>query len=76
MISNYKVTIVMYHYVRDLKYSRYPDIKGLDISLFYEQIKYLKKHYQFITMEMLMDSIENNKSLPYKSILLTFDDAY
>ena len=76
MISNYKVTIVMYHYVRDLKYSRYPDIKGLDISLFYEQIKYLKKHYQFITMEMLMDSIENNKSLPNKSILLTFDDAY
>jgi peptidoglycan/xylan/chitin deacetylase (PgdA/CDA1 family) len=66
----------MYHYVRDLKYSRYPDIKGLDISLFYEQIKYLKKHYQFITMEMLMDSIENNKSLPNKSILLTFDDAY
>ena len=33
MISNYKVTIVMYHYVRDLKYSRYPDIKGLDIWL-------------------------------------------
>ncbi len=66
----------MYHYVRDLKHSRYPDIKGLDISLFYEQITYLKKHYHFITMEMLIDSIENNSSLPDKSVLLTFDDAY
>lgn len=71
-----KVTIIMYHYVRDLKRSRYPDIKGLDISLFYEQIEYLKKHYQFITMEMLIDSIENNSPLPDKPVLLTFDDAY
>ena len=73
---NSKVTIIMYHYVRDLKHSRYSDIKGLDISLFKEQIEYLKKHYQFITMEMLIDSLDNNSSLPEKSVLLTFDDAY
>lgn len=73
---NSKVTIIMYHYVRDFKHSRYPEIKGLDVSLFYEQIKYLKKHYQIISMEMLFDSIENNYSLPDKSVLLTFDDAY
>ena len=41
---NRKVTIIMYHYVRDLKNGRYPKIKGLDILLFKEQIKYLKKH--------------------------------
>lgn len=66
----------MYHYVRDLKHSRYPDIKGIDISLFREQIIYLKKHYHFITMEMLIDAIDNNTTLPEKSVLLTFDDAY
>ena len=71
-----KVTIIMYHYVRDLKNSRYPDIKGLDISLFYEQIEYLKKHYHFTTMETIIDSIKNNSSIPDKSVLLTFDDAY
>lgn len=71
-----KVTILMYHYVKDLKHDRYPEIKGLDISLFYEQIKYLKKNYHFITMEMLIDSIINNSILPEKSVLLTFDDAY
>lgn len=66
----------MYHYVRDLRHSRYPGIKGLDISLFYEQIAYLKKNYAFITMEMLIDAIENKTSLPDKALLLTFDDAY
>ena len=25
-----KLNVVMYHYVRDLKNSRYPDIKGMD----------------------------------------------
>ena len=75
-MNSKKVTIVMYHYVRDLKHSRYPEIKGLDISLFYEQIMFLKKHYKFITMEMLIDSFENGSALPDKSVLLTFDDAY
>lgn len=75
-MNSKKVTIVMYHYVRDLKHSRYPEIKALDISLFYEQIAYLQKHYQFITMEMLIDSLGNDSALPDKSVLLTFDDAY
>ena len=66
----------MYHFVRDLKNSRYPEIKGLDISLFKEQIKYLKNFYNFITMEQLIDSIDNKVSLPQKAVLLTFDDAY
>lgn len=76
MNNNNKVSIIMYHYIRDLKHSRYPEIKGLDIGLFKEQIRYLKKHYHFITMEMLIDAIENKSSLPSKSVLLTFDDAY
>lgn len=73
---NTKLTIVMYHYVRDFAHSRYPEIKGLDFDLFKEQIQYLKKHYNFITMETYIDSIDNNTSLPEKSVLLTFDDAY
>jgi peptidoglycan/xylan/chitin deacetylase (PgdA/CDA1 family) len=76
MKINNRVTIVKYHYVRNLKHSRYPEIKGLDIVHFTEQIAYLNKHYHFITMEMLIDSIDNNSPLPPKSVLLTFDDAY
>ena len=43
MVSN--ITIIMYHYVRDLKKSKYSEIKGLDINLFKEQVYYLNKHY-------------------------------
>ncbi|WP_345993682.1 polysaccharide deacetylase family protein [Sulfurimonas sp. HSL-1716] len=73
---NKKLTVVMYHYVRDLKNSKYPNIKGLDLKLFREQIMFFKKHYRFITMEELIFSMENQKELPPKSILLTFDDGY
>lgn len=66
----------MYHYVRDLKYSRYPNIKGLDIALFKEQIAYLKKHYHFVTVEEVIDAFSNKTQLPEHSVLLTFDDAY
>lgn len=66
----------MYHYVREIQNSRYPDIKGLEIKQFKEQLIFLKKYYTFITMEQLIDSIENSRSLPTKAVLLTFDDAY
>jgi len=70
------LTIVMYHYVRDLKNSRYPDIKGLDINLFKEQINYMRKHYHIISIEEVIYSIDNQLKIPNKSVLLTFDDAY
>lgn len=70
------VTIIMYHYVRELKCSRFPEIKGLDIALFKEQIGYLLKHYTIISVEHLIDAVNNNMPLPPKSCILTFDDAY
>ena len=70
------LTIIMYHYVRDLKNSRFPGIKGLDLDLFREQIQYLRKHYHIITMEEVIHSIDNQAKIPKKSVLLTFDDAY
>ena len=73
-----EITIVMYHYVRDLKNSRYPNIKGLDIEKFKKQIKFFKENYNFIRMEDLIQYYRspNEKKIPEKSILLTFDDGY
>ncbi len=70
------VSIIMYHYVRELKHGKFRDINGLDIELFKDQVKYLVKHYHFITMDELIHSIENNIQLPPKSTLLSFDDGY
>jgi len=68
----------MYHYVRDLKNSRYPNIKGLQIELFREQVQFLKKHYNFVTVEQVLDAYhnDNTRELPDHPVLLTFDDAY
>lgn len=70
------VSVIMYHYVREIKNSSFPEIKGLEISAFREQIIYLKKHYQFVTMEEVIDNVYNNKKLPSNAVLLTFDDGY
>lgn len=66
----------MYHYVRDLKNSRYPEIKGCDVRLFREQIQYIKKHYTPVTVEQVLECQTNGGKLPDHAILLTFDDAY
>ncbi len=69
-------TIVMYHYVRELPYTRYPGIKGLTTSLFHEQVLYLHKHYNFVCAKDLIAAIYENKQLPENAVWLTFDDAY
>ena len=73
---NQLVSIVMYHYVRDLKNSRYPEIKGLSIELFNEQISYIQKHYHVISAYDLMDAVQYGHDLPPNPLLLTFDDGY
>jgi len=76
MNTGHKISIVMYHYVRNLENSRYPEIKGLDLALFEEQVAYLDRHYQVITMEDLIGALSSDSELPPKAALLTFDDAY
>ena len=70
------VTVVMYHYIRDLKKSRYPAIKGLDYKLFKTQIEYFLKNYNIISMEDIIESLDTGCVLPEKAMLLTFDDGY
>lgn len=71
-----KLFITMYHYTRNLKDSRYPNIKGLDCSMFSEQILFMKEHFHIVTMEEVMEAAENRYKLPDDAMLLTFDDGY
>lgn len=70
-----KLTIVMYHYTRDLTHSRYPNIKGLDIEFFRQQIAFFKENFSVVTMEQVLDSLGGG-ILPDNALLLTFDDGY
>ncbi|MCH9717261.1 MAG: polysaccharide deacetylase family protein [Gammaproteobacteria bacterium] len=73
-----QVTVVMYHFVRELKYTRYPEIKGLLVSEFKEQLAYMQKYYTFVTMEDCINALQNDaqEELPKNAVLLTFDDGY
>lgn len=71
------VTIIMYHYVRDLENSRFPNIKGLDVEDFKQQMDFFQENYNIIKMEDLIKEInEKEMNLPEKAALLTFDDGY
>jgi peptidoglycan/xylan/chitin deacetylase (PgdA/CDA1 family) len=75
------VTIVTYHYVRDLRRSRFPEIKGLDLVLFREQLGYVRRHYQVVSAAELMAAVASGRrgepwDLPANAALLTFDDGY
>lgn len=71
-----KLYIAMYHYTRDLVHSRYPQIKGMDISLFRQQLEYMKRRFNFVSMEQVIEAAENRYTLPDNALLLTFDDGY
>lgn len=71
-----RLTIVMYHYVRELKHSRFPEIKGLTTDDFREQLRYIQKYYTVISGDELLDSLQEGASLPPRPLLLTFDDGY
>ncbi len=71
-----ELTIVMYHYTRDLRHSRYPRIKGMDIEELRQQFDYFKHSCNAVTMEQVIDAVKNHNSLPEKALLLTFDDGY
>lgn len=67
------VEFIMYHYVRNLKSSKYPRIKGLDYSDFVNQIDHLKRTYNILSME---EFINNDFDNTKKNCILTFDDGY
>lgn len=71
-----KLTIVMYHYVRPIKNSKFPRIKGLEFSSFKKQLDYLSKNYTFISLDQLIQSSLGRADLPTNACHLTFDDGF
>lgn len=70
------ITIVMYHYVRDKAFSRYPELKALEMSSFISQLDYLQNNYVLIGVDDVMLYLQGYAALPERACLLTFDDGY
>ncbi|TME29406.1 MAG: polysaccharide deacetylase [Chloroflexi bacterium] len=69
------LTIVTYHYVRDLPRTRFPEIRGLATGRFEGQLDYLTKHYTFCHPDEVLAAVRGETVLPPNGCLLTFDDG-
>lgn len=70
------LTIVMYHYIRDLTRTRYPAIKGRDLASFRNQLDYIARHHTVVTAEQVVAALKGGAPLPENAAWLTFDDGY
>lgn len=69
------VTVVAYHYVRDLERSRFPRIKARRTAEFVRQVALLRD--RAITVEQLGEALRDRSvQLRDDAVLLTFDDGY
>jgi peptidoglycan/xylan/chitin deacetylase (PgdA/CDA1 family) len=76
LIKDYSINIVTYHYVRPIKNSNYPNIKGLELEDFKKQVDYFYNNYNIIDDKDLIEIIESKKIPKKPNFLLTFDDGY
>ncbi len=70
------VSIIVWHYVRDLDGSRFPGIKGRRVTEFVRQLDHIASHYNVVTAEQVVRSIKTGDPLPPRAAWLTFDDGY
>jgi peptidoglycan/xylan/chitin deacetylase (PgdA/CDA1 family) len=70
------LTIVMYHYVRDLARSRYPAIKGRTVEDFEGQLDWIARHHTVIPADAVIAAVKGGEKLPDDAAWLTFDDGY
>jgi peptidoglycan/xylan/chitin deacetylase (PgdA/CDA1 family) len=70
------LAIVMYHFVRDLAHSRYPEIKGLTVDQFRGQVRFMRRHFTPVGVGEVLSALDGDLPLPPRAILLTFDDGY
>ena len=66
----------MYHYVREIKKSKFRDLKGLEFKDFKKQIDFFVKNFNVISHNDLVEILRTKKIPKKKSVLLTFDDGY
>lgn len=71
-----KCTIVMYHYVRNMHETDFPDLKGRLIDDFKKQLDFISKNYNFISLKGYIDYINGKSNIPERTCILTFDDGF
>ena len=68
-----KALIICYHCIKD---EPWPHLRPAKVADFENQMQYLSKAYNPISLERIAQCIQNGTSLPTKTIAVTFDDGY
>lgn len=66
----------MYHYIRNVKKSEYPNLKALELKSFINQINFFSKKFNILDYFDFIEILRSKKIPKKPSILLTFDDGY
>ena len=73
---NYDCIVLMYHYVRDTKNTRYPEIKALSVTNFVNQLDWLQNHFEIVNYDQFESNLRDRKKTTQPCVLLTFDDGF
>jgi peptidoglycan/xylan/chitin deacetylase (PgdA/CDA1 family) len=71
------VAILRYHSICNPEESFYafPSI-CIRPDVFEDQINYLSKNFNIISLDVFIETLKNKQDLPHKALILTFDDGY
>ncbi|MGO4892181.1 polysaccharide deacetylase family protein [Flavobacterium sp. W21_SRS_FM6] len=64
--------ILLYHHVSE----QTPAVTSVSPKVFRQHLEYLSAHHQVLPLETVIKAITQGKSLPDKSVVITFDDGY
>lgn len=72
-----ELTVMMYHYIRDLgdDAEAGSGIPGMPVRTFEAQLDELSKQHTFVTWPAVRMAVQGHKPLPSSACLLTFDDG-
>lgn len=70
-----QLDVITYHYVRDLPRTRFPQIKGMLLAKFEEQVQSLAERYEMATLESALAFLQGSYQPSRDLCLLTFDDG-
>ncbi len=73
--SSRSLRVVMFHYVRDVKRTRFPRLKAASIDRFRDQVRQLSANYELATLESALAFLRNEFTPSRDLCLFTFDDG-
>ena len=67
-----KIRVISYHRIKQRKNPFFP---GVEVRNFESQIQFLRRHYQIVDLEKVLEAWSTGKDIPSRAVCLTFDDG-